>query len=160
MAEGHSGVHIINMGISGDTSQDGLSRLNLVLEAKPDIVILELGANDILRQLPVDKTRQNLEIMIQQMQAQNIEVIFSGVEIPNLYIIGNKHMGDYQPMFDELADKYALEYYPNFLDGVQGKSAMNLQDGLHPNGNGTQEIANRLYPVLLETARKIAAQNH
>ncbi|MCH2547018.1 MAG: arylesterase [Alphaproteobacteria bacterium] len=155
---GHTGVHIINMGISGDTTQDGLARLNLVLNAQPDIVILELGANDILRQISASKSRENLEEMIEELLDRDIRVLLSGVKIPNIYVIGNKNMGDYGAMFDSLSEKYDIEYYPNFLAGVQGKAEMNLQDGLHPNADGAKGIANRLYPLVLDMAQDVAKQ--
>lgn len=154
LAEGHTGVRIMNMGISGDTTQNGLGRLNLVLEAQPDIVLLELGANDILRQMPAAKARENLSLMIEQMQARNITVILAGVEIPGIYVVGNRELGNYPPMFEEVAKEYGIVFYPNFLKGVQGKSDMNLKDGLHPNAQGAEEIAGRLYPLLLEAAQK------
>lgn len=150
---GHSGVRIINMGISGDTTHDGLSRLNLALEVQPDVVILALGANDMLRRIPVDESRENLEIMIKQMQAQNIAVILCGVELPASVV-----KDDYEPMFETLADRYDLAYYPNFLAGVQGKPDMNLQDGVHPNSKGAQKIADKLYSIVLDTAHGVAAR--
>lgn len=157
IAEGHQGVRIMNMGISGDTTQNGLARLNLVLEAKPDIVLLELGANDILRQAPASKARENLSLMVEQMQAQDITVIFAGIEVPGIFAVGNKELANYPPMFKEVAKQYDLEYYPNFLKGVQGKKEMNLNDGLHPNPKGAAEIADRLYPLLLDAAREDVA---
>lgn len=156
-AAGHTGVRVVNMGISGDTTQDGVARLNLAIDAEPDIVLLELGANDILRQSPAKKAQKNLETIIEQLQARGITVILSGVQIPGIFVIGNRHLSDYKPMFAALADNYDIEYYPNFLAGVQGDSSMNLQDGLHPNASGTEEIARRIYPMLLEAAQDIAA---
>lgn len=156
MAAGHSGVRVINMGISGDTTQEGLSRFNLALEAEPDIVVLELGANDIMRHIPAKKMQENLDIMIRQLQERGIVVILSGVSIPAAYAIGNEQLGEYKPAFEALADTYSVEYYPNFLAGVQGKPEMNLQDGLHPNSKGIEEIANRLYPLLREAAHEVA----
>jgi acyl-CoA thioesterase-1 len=156
-AAGHTGVRIMNMGISGDTTHNGLSRLNLVLEQKPDIVILELGANDIMRRKPAEDARKNLETIIKAMQEQGIEIIFCGVNIPAVFVLGNQNMSAYQPMFDDLVETYELIYVPNFLKNVQGKPEMNLQDQLHPNGNGTQEIANNLYLVVLDAVQDVVA---
>lgn len=156
LASGHTGVRVVNMGISGDTTQNGLARLKLTLDTQPDIVVLELGANDILQRVPASDARTNLAHIIEALQARDIIVVLCGVRIPGVFVLGNKYLGEYKPMFDDLADTYDLEFYPNFLNGVQGNSSLNLPDGLHPNERGAQEIASRLYPQLLKTAREFA----
>lgn len=156
LEDGHTGVRVVNMGISGDTTENGLSRLNLLLDAQPDVVVLELGANDILQQVPVDVTREHLEIMITTLQEQGITIVLCGVEVPGA-VPGAKYApSEYTDMFDELAKDYGLLYYPNFLSGVQGKSGMNQTDGLHPSPKGTQTIAKKLYPTVLKAARMAA----
>lgn len=156
LAEGHSGVRIMNMGVSGDTTQGGLARLNLLLNENPDVVVLELGANDLLRRSPAKETRTHLAAMIEAMQARDITVILCGIEVPGLFVIGNAHMAEYPPMFEDLADSYDLAYYPNFLKGVLGDPALMLSDQLHPNPAGAQEIAKRLYPLLRDTVQEVA----
>lgn len=153
LAAGHTGVRVMNMGISGDTTQGGLARLNLVLDAKPDVVLLELGANDLMRQRPAEATRKHLAAMIEAMQSEGIRVILCGVHVPNIFVMGNQNMSEYKPMFESLADEYDVAYYPNFLKGVQGKKDLNLADGLHPNAEGAQVIADKIYPLVLDTVR-------
>jgi acyl-CoA thioesterase I len=156
LAAGHTGVRIINMGISGDTTQNGLARLNLVIDDQPDIVLLELGANDMLRGLQASKARKNLALIIETLQRQGITVVLCGVSVPAVFTLGNAQLSAFKPMFSDLADTYGLSFYPDFLKGVRGKKSMNLPDGLHPNATGTQEIAERLYPLLLQAARDVA----
>lgn len=153
LEDGHTGVRVVNMGISGDTTENGLSRLNLLLDAQPDVVVLELGANDILQQVPVDVTREHLEIMITTLQEQGIIIVFCGVEVPGVVPGAKFAPSEYADMFDEVAKDYGLLYHPNFLSGVQGKSGMNQTDGLHPTPKGTQTIAKKLYPTALKAAR-------
>lgn len=158
LAAGHTGVRIMNMGISGDTTRGGLARLNLVLNESPDIVLLELGANDLMRRTPAKDAQTNLRAMIEALQEQDITVILCGVKVPAIFVIGNPHMAEYPPMYDDLADIYDLPYYPNFLKGVLGEPKMLLEDQLHPSAAGAQEIADRIYPLVLESAHATAAK--
>lgn len=158
LADGHTGVRVMNMGISGDTTHGGVSRLNLVLNQSPDIVVLELGANDLLRRLPAEKARQNLAVMIEAMQQRGITVILAGVKVPGVFNVGNPQVAEYSPMFDGLAREYGLPYYPNFLEGTVGKSRFMQDDQLHPNADGAQEIAERLYPLVLKVTREVAGR--
>lgn len=156
LAEGHTGVRILNMGISGDTTHGGLSRLNLALDAHPHVVILELGANDLMRGQPPANARKNLSMMIEALQSRDIIVILCGVEVPGAFTLSNPDRGEYPDMFAELADEYDVRFYRNFLKGVQGKAGLNLEDGLHPNAKGAQVIADKLYPLVLDAVREAA----
>lgn len=158
LADGHTGVRVMNMGISGDTTQGGLARLNLALDKNPDVVVLELGANDMMRRIPVAEARKNLAEMIEALQARNIIVILCGVQVPAVFILGNEQLGEYKTMFRELSDDYNLDFYSNFLKGVQGKRDLNLEDGLHPNAKGAQVIADKLYPMVRDAAYDAAAR--
>jgi acyl-CoA thioesterase I len=158
VAAGHTGIRVMNMGISGDTTNGGLGRLNLVLNENPDIVILELGVNDLMRRKPVEETRKNLSSIIEMLMIEEVEVILCGIELPAAFIIGSPLVSEYEDMYDELADTYGLEYYPNFLKGVQGNPDYNMEDGMHPNAKGAQIIADKIYPLVLDVARDVSGQ--
>lgn len=158
LQDGSTGVKIINQGISGDTTKDGIARLQLALEAKPDIVILELGANDILRGLPADKARENLSDIITQLQHQNVTVILTGLEISSVFSFVKKEIGGYDTLFVELGKDYGVVVYKDFLKGVRGKKDLNLADGLHPNAQGVAVIVDNIYPTIREVAAEVAAR--
>ncbi|MBG3877432.1 arylesterase [Desulfovibrio oxamicus] len=139
-------VRITNAGVSGDTSAGGLARAEWSLADKPDLLILELGANDGLRGLPVEDLRRNLSAIIELCRANGVRVLLAGMRAP-------RNMGpDYTRRFDavypELAAQYGLTLYPFFLDGVALDRSLNLPDGMHPNPKGVQVIVERMLPVV------------
>jgi len=142
---GHD-VVIENAGVSGDTTSGGLSRLDWSVPDGTDLVILELGANDMLRGIAPDLTRRNLDAMIARLKERGIAVLLVGMRAaPNLGI-------DYQSAFDaiypELAKKYDLVLYPFFLDGVAAERRLLLEDGMHPNSAGIDVMVERFAPVI------------
>lgn len=155
LSEGSTGVTIENQGISGDTTQDGVQRLNKVLDAKPDIVILELGANDILRNAPAEKARSNLRHIIAELQKANVTVILAGIRVNGIFAM-RASTGQYSDLFTDLGEEMGVETYPHFLDGVMGQSELNLQDGLHPNRDGIAVIVENIYPLVHEVAVDVA----
>lgn len=127
-------VKVINAGSSGATSASGLKRLDWYLKAKPDILILILGANDGLRGLePVD-TEKNLSSVIEKAQGLGIKVILAGMQMPTNY--GTEYRKEFAEIYPKLSKKYKIKLIPFILEGVGGIPEMNLPDGIHPNARG------------------------
>jgi acyl-CoA thioesterase-1 len=125
---------VVGMGISGDTSSGGRARMRYALAAKPAIVILELGANDGLRGLPVTQMQMNLEEMIKEFQQAGAKVILAGMTLPRNYTAG--YVKPFEDVFRDLAKKYKLPLIPFFLEGVAGNPKYTLEDLIHPNADG------------------------
>ena len=142
-ARGHN-VMIRNGGVSGDTSSGGLARLDWAVGPETRAVILELGANDMLRGIAPDVTRANLTAIIKRLHAQDIKVMLAGMlAAPNL---GEAYAARFNPIYPQLAEQFGLVYYPFFLDGVAGQRALNLADGIHPTGEGIAVIVDKILP--------------
>ena len=143
--KGHD-VVITNAGVSGDTTSGGLSRLDWSVPDGTQLVILELGANDMLRGIPPDITERNLDAMLARLQQRHIAVLVAGMRAaPNL---GPDYQAAFDGIFPELATKYGAPLYPFFLDGVAGNGALNQPDGLHPNVKGVEVIVERAAPAI------------
>lgn len=127
-------VKVINAGSSGATSASGLKRLDWYLKAKPEILILILGANDGLRGLKPLDTEKNLSSVIEKAQGQGITVILGGMQLPTNY--GLEYRKEFADIYPKLASKYKIKLIPFILEGVGGKPEMNLPDGIHPNARG------------------------
>ncbi len=125
---------VVNAGVSGDTTAGGVRRVEWVLKSKPDIVILELGANDGLRGLSLIETRANLEQIIQRLLAGGAKVILAGMKLPPNY--GADYTKTFHEMYIDLAKRYDVQFMPFFLDGVAAKIDLNQADGIHPTGAG------------------------
>lgn len=137
---------VVNAGISGDTTTGGLNRVQGVIDQKPSIVILELGANDGLRGMPLDKMKENLQGMIERLQAAQIQVVLAGIQIPpNL---GPEYTQRFAQTFEELAEANQIPLIPFFLDGVAARPELNLPDGIHPTGEGYVYVVKNVLPVL------------
>ena len=139
-------VSVANAGVSGDTSSGGLSRLDWSVPDGTKLVILELGANDMLRGVSPSITEKNLDDMLAKLKARKIAVLLAGMHAaPNLG-------ADYQTAFDaiypKLAAKYDVPLYPFFLDGVAGQPGLRLEDGLHPNPKGVDAMVERILPTV------------
>jgi acyl-CoA thioesterase-1 len=134
-----AGYHVVNFGVSGDTTQDGLARLPLVLEANPKIVVLELGANDGLRGLPVAGTRANLEQIVVALQRAGARIVLAAITLPPNY--GPEYIRNFDAIYRDLAAQYKTEIIPFLLQGVAGHDALMQRDGLHPNAEGTKHVA-------------------
>ena len=141
---------VINMGISGDTTSGGRARMQAALNVMPSIVILELGANDGLRGMPVAAMQVNLEQMIAEFQNTRAKVILAGMTLPRNY--GEAYVKSFEDVFRSLAMKYHLPLIPFFLEGVAGVPKYTLPDFLHPNAEGytlvTDIVMKTLEPVL------------
>jgi len=129
---------VANMGVSGDTTQDGLARLPLVLDAHPGIVLVELGGNDGLRGLPVSVTESNLAQIIEALQKAGARVVLAGMTLPPNY--GPAYIPKFEAMYRSLAAKYKLAWIPFLLSGVGGHPGLMQRDGLHPNAEGARRV--------------------
>lgn len=144
-ARGHD-VVIANAGVSGDTSSGGLSRLDWSVPDEADMVILELGANDMLRGIPPELTENNLVAMIERLRERDIAVILVGmIAAPNL---GADYGQRFNAIYPRLAESYGLPFYPFFLDGVAAEPGLLLGDGMHPNGAGVDRMVEGFLPVI------------
>lgn len=138
------GLHyrVINAGVSGDTTAGGLRRVDWVLKSRPDLVILELGANDGLRGLDLQETKANLERIIRRCQEASVRVVLAGMKLPPNY--GIEYTKGFEAIFPALAKQYRVTLIPFFLDGVAGSASLNQADGIHPTSEGYRIIADRV----------------
>jgi len=145
--EGHK-YKVVNAGLSGETSAGGLSRINWILNQKIDIFILELGANDGLRGLPLEQTRENLQGIIDKVKAKypDVVIILAGMMVPPN--MGKDYSDGFQGIFPELAKKNNAALIPFLLTGVAGDPKLNQPDGIHPNVKGHEIVANNVMKVL------------
>lgn len=145
-------VKVHNAGVSGDTTAAGLRRMDFVLDSlprKPDLVLLGLGGNDLLRGLKPSETRANMEAMVKKLSDRDIPVMLTGMLAPpNL---GKEFSDQFNVIYPALAKKYEASLYPFFMDGVVGRSDLILPDGIHPNAEGIDIIVERIAPAV-ETA--------
>jgi len=140
--------HVINAGLSGDTSGSGKNRLEWVLNQKVDIFVLELGANDGLRGVPISETKNNLQDIIDFVREKNpdTKIILAGMQMPpNL---GKDYTTEFKNIFPELADKNDIELIPFLLENVAGISELNQADGIHPTEKGQKILAKNVWAVL------------
>ncbi len=137
---------VVNAGISGDTSAQGLDRVGPVLAFHPAIVIVELGANDGLRGLPLEATRRNLAAVVSRSQAAGAKVILAGMEMPPNY--GPQYTSAFRSVFKNLASEYHAALIPFFLEGVGGHPELNQDDGIHPTAQGYDVVVENVWKVL------------
>ncbi|MFB3830143.1 MAG: arylesterase [Bryobacteraceae bacterium] len=137
---------VVNLGVSGETSSDGLARVGTVLAEKPTIVILEFGANDGLRGVPVRILRANLERMIAALQDGGAAVVLAGMTLPPNY--GREYIREFEAVFREVADRRRVAFIPFLLEGVAPDPRYMLRDGLHPNGAGYAIIARTVFQAI------------
>jgi acyl-CoA thioesterase-1 len=146
-------VTITNAGVSGDTAEDGLARLDWSVPQGAQGVILELGANDALRGMDPKRCEAALDQIIGKLKSRGIAVLLCGMHAPpNL---GTDYVGAFDAMYPRLSTKYRLILYPFFLDGVSGDAALTQLDGLHPNAEGVRVIVGRMLPTVEAFVAKI-----
>ena len=146
-ALGHD-IVVKNAGVSGDTTAGGRRRLGWALAEKPDLVILELGANDALRGIKPAVTLANLDAMLAELRKRAIPVLLAGMFAPpNL---GKEFAEEFDYIYPLLANRYKAELYPFFLAGVATRRHLNQRDGLHPNAQGVAIIVERITPYVLK----------
>jgi acyl-CoA thioesterase-1 len=137
---------VANLGVSGDTSTDGLARVAGVLALEPKVVVLEFGANDGLRGVPVERTKANLERIVQALQQAGATVVMAGMTLPPNY--GPEYIRNFEQMYGDLARKYRLPLIPFLLAGAGGDARYMQRDGLHPNAAGYGIVARNVMQVL------------
>jgi len=142
---GHT-YEVVNAGVSGDTSAGGLSRLDWSLEGDVEILVIELGANDGLRGLPVASLKRNLAAIIAAAGTAGIKVILTGMEAPPNF--GPAYTSEFRQVYRELAREHTVTFVPFYLDGVAGVPSLNIADGMHPNAEGSRIIASRIWAAL------------
>ncbi|MET2830122.1 arylesterase [Mesorhizobium shangrilense] len=139
-------VTVANAGVSGDTSSGGLARLDWSVPDGTQLVILELGANDMLRGISPDITQKNLDEMLTRLKQRKVAVLLAGMRAaPNL---GPDYQHAFDAIFPDLSEKYGVTLYPFFLDGVAGQPALQLEDGMHPNAQGVDQMVERILPTV------------
>lgn len=138
-------VTIVNQGVSGDTTAGGLARVQAVLAAGPDGVILELGANDGLRGIEPARVEANLEAVVTRLRQAGIPVLLAGMK--TLSGMGRAYGEEFARVYPRLAARHGLVFYPFFLEGVAGETGLNQPDGLHPTAQGVREIVRRFLPT-------------
>jgi acyl-CoA thioesterase-1 len=146
---------VANGGVSGNTAAQGRARLKWTLdglEAKPDLAIVALGANDMLRGLPPKQTRADLDAIVTELKRRDIPVLIAGMlAAPNL---GPRYGADYNRIFPDLARKHGAALYPFFLAGVAGNPALALPDRMHPNFQGIKRMVSGITPTVLRALGK------
>ena len=143
--EGYA-YRVVNAGVSGDTTAGGLRRVDWVLRARPEIVIVALGANDGLRAQSPQAMRENLAAIVKRVQAAGARVLLVGMRLPPNY--GAEYTREFQAVFPEVARTTGVALMPFLLDGVAADPRLNQPDGIHPTAAGYQVIADRLWPYL------------
>jgi acyl-CoA thioesterase I len=149
-------VSVVGAGVSGDTSTQGRARMNWVLagmKVKPDLVVLELGANDMLRGQSPKTARDNLDAMVKAFKAKGARVLVAGMRAnPTL---GRAYVTEYEAMFSGVAKANGVALYPFFLDGVAAQPGLQLADGMHPNGKGVTVMVQRILPAVEQELAKV-----
>lgn len=141
---------IINAGVSGETTAGGLARIDWVLKQKIDVFVLELGANDGLRGIPVEETTKNLQSIIDKVKAKypNAKIVLAGMQVPPS--MGHDYVTAFKSLFPALAGKNKIALVPFLLAGVGGNPTLNQADGIHPTAEGAKIVANNVWKVLKE----------
>ncbi|SEE57891.1 acyl-CoA thioesterase-1 [Rhizobiales bacterium GAS188] len=149
-------VAIANAGVSGDTAEDGLQRLDWSVPKETQGVILELGANDALRGLDPKRCEATLDEIVAKLQGRGTAVLLCGMYAPRN--LGADYVGAFDGIYPRLSAKYGLTLYPFFLDGVTGHPKLTLPDGLHPNAEGVKVIVDKILPTVETFIGKLAAR--
>jgi acyl-CoA thioesterase I len=151
--EGYA-YRVVNAGVSGDTTAGGLRRVEWVLRARPEVVIVALGANDGLRGQDPKAMRTNLDEIVARLQAAGARVLLAGMRLPPNY--GGDYTKEFEAVYPAVARRAKVGLVPFLLDGVAGVPRLNQADGIHPTAAGQQLIADHLWPYLrplLQTAK-------
>ena len=146
-------VGVVNAGVSGDTARDGLARYDWAVPPGADALIVEFGANDMLRGLPPEATKKALSAILDRARAARLAVLIAGMRAaPNL---GADYGRDFDSIYLALAKAYDAELYPFFLEGVAADPKLNQKDGLHPNADGVDVIVDRMLPSVEVLLRRV-----
>ncbi|MFW5635261.1 MAG: arylesterase [Thermodesulfobacteriota bacterium] len=149
-AEGFS-FQVINAGISGETSSGTRSRTEWMLSLKPDIVILETGANDGLRGVDPEVTRENIAEIIRILQKNDVVVVLAGMRM--VRNLGREYTDAFSGIYPALAEQFEVIFIPFFLEGVAGDPTLNQEDSIHPNAEGYRVLVNHIHPQVVKAIR-------
>ena len=141
-------ARVINAGVSGDTTAGGLARLDWALGDDPQLVIVELGANDGLRGIDPKTTAANLDGILAKLEAQKRTVLLAGMKAPRN--LGAEYTGAFDAIYPDLAARHKVTLYPFFLDGVATDPQLNQEDGIHPNAAGVKVVVGHMLPYVLK----------
>jgi len=139
---------VVNAGVSGETSSGGAERIDWILSQPMDVFVLELGANDGLRGIPVETTRKNLQAIIDKVKATypSVKIVIAGMQVPPN--MGPRYADAFRAVFPDLAKQNNAELIPFLLEHVGGEASLNQPDGIHPNVEGHKLVAENVWPVL------------
>ncbi len=146
LAELELPFHLVNAGVSGDTSAGGLRRLDWVMRSEPDVLVLELGGNDGLRGQDVEEVERNLRAIIERAKGAGAKVLLLGMRIPPS--LGADYAASFAALYERVATDEDVAFVPFFMKGVGGDPRMNLEDGLHPTAAGHRRLAENVLPTL------------
>jgi acyl-CoA thioesterase I len=139
--------HVVNAGISGNTTKDGVERLQDVLALKPSVVIVAFGGNDGLRGLPIDSTRKNLDQIVSTLQHAGIKIVLGGITLPPNY--GADYIRQFNEIYASLSKQYHVPLLPFLLKDVYGIAGSMQADGIHATAQGNQQVARNLLPLMI-----------
>lgn len=148
-------IRALNAGVSGDTTAGGVRRLEWLLRKKPEVVVVELGANDGLRGLPLEMTEENLRRIVTSSRETGAVVLLVGMMMPANY--GPEYTEEFRAIYPRLAREMHVPLLPFLLEGVAGDPSLNLDDGIHPNAEGHRRVAENLLPHLERILRERSA---
>lgn len=147
-------VEVLDAGVSGDTTAGGLARLDWVLGDRPDLVVVELGANDALRGLPPETAYANLDAILARLAKQGVAAMLAGMRAPRN--LGADYVAAFDSIYPRLAKEHSVPLYPFFLEAVALDPALNQPDGLHPNAAGVERIVEGILPTLVPILDRLA----
>lgn len=146
-------VVVENDGVAGETTAQGRKRLSKILSVKPDIIIMELGANDMLQHKSVERMKTNLSAMIEEIQYKKVHLLLAGMlSLPHF---GNKYAESFEAVYPALAKRYDVALYPFFLEGAVLKHSLSQEDGFHPNAEGVNVIVHNMLPYLVKEIQSV-----
>ncbi len=146
-------VVVQNAGVSGDTSAGGLARLDWTLADRPQLVIVELGANDALRGLDPAGTRANIDAILTRLKAAGVQPLLAGMRAPRN--LGRDYYTKFDQLYPDLAKRQGVPFYPFFLAGVAGRPELNQGDGIHPTAAGVEIIVENILPLVEESLNQL-----
>ncbi len=137
---------VVNAGVSGETSAGTLARVPWIMSLKPDMVVLETGANDGMRGLDPELTKENIRKIILRFKGENVHVVLAGMKM--FESLGREYSDNFDSIYPELAESENVDFIPFFLEGVAGEPELNQSDGIHPNEKGNGIVADLVYPYV------------
>lgn len=149
---------VINAGVSGETTSGLVSRLDWIMTMNPDIVILEIGANDGLRGIDVNVPNNNLIKILNYFEENNVIIVFTGMRM--VWNLGPEYTSAFNAIYPKLAQEYGVIFMPFFLEDVATVRELNREDGLHPNGEGYRVIVNNLYSYVLTAIKQFEVKKN